>query len=180
METIATSTFAARTEGRRSARRENGAAVVEFALVSSLLFTVVIGILQYGLYFNDALGTRNGVREAARQAIVQNFSGDNAAGAACTGDDMAKLTCLTKGQIDPLTGPVYVKVIAPATWDRSNGLTVCAMVDSDGAVGLLPMPNGGWIMSKTKMSIEKADTTPSGTPAPDALPAGRSWSWCTP
>ena len=46
---------------RDPARAESGAAAVEFALVSTLLFTVMFGIMQYGLFFNDALSTRQGV-----------------------------------------------------------------------------------------------------------------------
>lgn len=164
---------------RLRGRQEDGAAVVEFALVSGLLFTVLIGMLQYGLFFNDALGTRNGVREAARQGIVRNFVGKSENGVTCTGDDMQKLKCLTRGHVDPLTGPIYVRVVKPADWKRSQPLTVCAAVKSDGAVGLLPMPNGGWIRSETRMSIEDAAAVPTGDTASgtDALPAG-DWSWC--
>ena len=152
--------------------------MVEFALVSSLLFTVLIGMLQYGLFFNDALGTRQGVREAVRQGVVKRFDGVNEHGTACTGLDLPRLACATKGQVDPLTGNIYVKVVKPATWKRSEPLVVCAMVSSDGAIGLLPMPNGGWIRSRTMMSIEKDDSTPTGATTADALPAGMNWSWC--
>ena len=162
--------------GRRTAER--GAAAVEFALVSTVLFTVLFGILQYGLYFNDALSTRNGVREAVREGVVERFEGESETGASCTGDDMSKLKCLTKGLVDPLTGPIYVKVVKPTPWERSQPLTVCAMVKSDGVVGFLPMPNSGWVASKTRMSIEQDDSTPSGAPTPDTLPAGVTWDWC--
>ena len=69
---------------------DRGAAAVEFALVSTLLFTVIFGILKYGLYFNDALSTRNGVREAVREGVVARFEGKSDTGSTCTGDDMAK------------------------------------------------------------------------------------------
>jgi TadE-like protein len=163
----------------KQALPERGAAVVEFALVSTLLFTVLMGMLQYGLYFNDALGTRNGVREAARQGIVQNFEGQDGSGTDCTGNDMQRLKCLTKGLVDPVSGTVHVKVVKPNPWQRSQPLVVCAMVKSDGVVGLLPLPNGGWISSKTQMSVENDTETPSGTPIPDPLPAGTTWDdWC--
>lgn len=35
----------------RHGRHERGASAVEFTLVSSLLFTLVFGIVQYGMYF---------------------------------------------------------------------------------------------------------------------------------
>ena len=136
------------------ARAESGAAAVEFALVSTLLFTILFGIIQYGLYFNDALSTRQGVREGARQGVVRNFV---ACGSEST--DMGKLKCDTRRQIDALTGTEYVKVIFPPVWKKTAPLIVCAMVKSDGGIGLLPMPNDGWISSSTQMSIEQ-DTTP--------------------
>ncbi len=156
----------------RGPRAESGAAVVEFALVSVLLFTIMFGILQYGLYFNDALSTRQGVREGVRQGVVRNF-------VACGGEstDMGKLKCETKRQIDAVTGTEYVKVIAPPVWKKTAPLVVCAMVKSDGAVGLLPMPNGGWITSSTQMSIEQdATPLPTGATVADTLPAGVTWS----
>ncbi len=162
--------------GRRSRRRaplrEDGAAAVEFALVTPILFLLVFGIIQYGLYFYDATGTRNGVREAARQGVVKNFP-------ACTGaaNDWAKLKCNTKSQIDAVTGDTYVKVSAPDGWAKGKRLVVCARVDSEGGMGLLPMPNDGVIRSKTQMSIE-VDGAPSGSASADTAPTGQDWSWC--
>jgi hypothetical protein len=157
-------------------RTSDGASAVEFALVSGILFLVLFGILQYGLFFNDSLNTRQGVREGARQGVVRNFV---SCGTATT--DLDKLRCTTKKEIGALTGPTYVKILTPAGgWAKAQPLTVCAMVKSDGALGLLPMPNGGWIYSKTQMSIEQADAPlPSGSASADTLPTGVSWSWCS-
>lgn len=155
----------------RATPDERGAAAVEFALVSSLLFIVLFGVIQYGLYFNDSLSARQGVREGARQGVVRNFP-------ACTGatTDMEKLKCNTKNQIDALTGTTYVKVVRPATWVRPQPLIVCAMIDSDGGVGLLPMPSDGWISAKTQMSIEQdATPLPTGVTTSDPLPAGQAY-----
>ena len=59
---------------RSSSSDQRGAAAVEFALVVPLLFLILFGTIQYGLYFFDAQGTRNGVREAARLGVVKTFS----------------------------------------------------------------------------------------------------------
>jgi Flp pilus assembly protein TadG len=154
-------------------RDSEGAAAVEFALVAPILFLVLFGILQYGLYFFDAHGTRTGVREAARLGVVKTIS-------ACGGatDDLAKLNCTTEDLIDAITGPVAVKVHAPGGWDKAKPLVVCAMVQSDGAIGLLPMPNDGLITSKTQMSIEVATPAPTALVAEDSPLAGADWSWC--
>jgi hypothetical protein len=153
----------------RARRNTKGAAAVEFALVAPLLFLVMFGVIQYGLWFNDSLNTRQGVREAARMGVVANY-GATTECASTSGMD--KLACETVRQIDALTGAEYVKVTA-ASWSKGQPLVVCAYVNTDGGVGLLPMPNDGWIFSRTEMSIEDAATTPSplsGTSSP-ALPA---------
>jgi Flp pilus assembly protein TadG len=153
------------------ARSERGAAAVEFGLVAPIVLTLLLGTIQYGLYFNDALNTRQGVREGARQGVVKIFS---ACGTAKTWDN---LKCEVESEIGSVTGPVSVKVSAPDGWAKGNRLLVCAMVESDGGVGLLPMPNSGVITSKTEMSIELG-TPPTGTAAADTPPAGEDWSWC--
>lgn len=152
---------------------EDGAAAVEFAFVSMVFFLLLFGMIQYGLWFNDALNTRHGVRQASREAVVENFP---ACGEQAT--NSARLICETKQQIGALTGPVYVKVAAPHGWATGNPLTVCAMVRSDGGVGLLPMPNGGWITSQTQMSIEQQAMTAAWTDQAETLPSGADWTWC--
>lgn len=51
-------------------RRQRGAALVEFALISPLLFLVLFAIVEFGWTFNQILDTRHGAREAARLAAV--------------------------------------------------------------------------------------------------------------
>ena len=52
------------------ARRDDGAAAVEFALVVPLLLLLVFGIINFGALFSTQLSINNGVRQAARQAVV--------------------------------------------------------------------------------------------------------------
>ena len=86
---------------------------------------------------------------------------------------MGRLRCQAQAQINALTGTEYVKVVSPMTWAKTQPLVVCALVKSNGAVGLLPMPNHGWISSTTQMSIEQdATPLPTGASTQDALPAG--------
>ena len=154
-------------------RSQRGAAAVEFALVAPLLFLILFGTIQYGLYFFDAQGTRNGVREAARLGVVKTFSACDSESA-----DLAKLRCTTKELIDPLTGPIAVKIHAPQGWTKGKPLIVCAMVRSNGAVGLLPMPNDGLITSKTQMSIEQDIPAVTPTTSADAALTNANWNWC--
>jgi len=156
--------------------REEGAAAVEFGLVSIILMMVLLGILQYGIYFNDSLQTQQGVREAVRQGVVHSFT-------ACGGstNDMDALRCNTRAQMSLTSGTAYVKVVKPATYAKGQPLKVCALVSSGGGVSLLPMPNGGWIKAQTSMSIEVDAPTVTGSTGADTLPAAATinWNWCT-
>ena len=51
-------------------RRERGAVAVEFALVSPLLFALLFGLVDYGLYFADVLSVRQATTDAAREATL--------------------------------------------------------------------------------------------------------------
>jgi len=162
----------------RVRRTQSGASAVEFALVSSVLFLLLFGIIQYGLFFNDSLNTRQGVREAARQGIVQMPT--TTCGAA--GITWTKLACFTKDQIGAVTGDTHVHFLIPDSggWKKPNKLLVCATVQSDGALGILPMPNGGVITSKTAMSIEQDSAPPAGSPPNSETDfTGKNWSWCS-
>ena len=48
--------------------REDGAALVEFALIATLLFTILFGIIEFGLAFRDWLSVTSSTREGARVA----------------------------------------------------------------------------------------------------------------
>jgi Flp pilus assembly protein TadG len=158
---------------RRERSSQRGASAVELGLVSLVLFPLLAGILEYGLWFNDSLSVRQGVREAARAGVVQNFDYTG-----CTGDDMAKLACKAKKEIGAITGDTYVKIMTPEGWTQAEPLVVCAMVKFS-MLGLVPLPNDRLITSRTEMSIEVTDALPSTLSYTDPAPAGGSWSWCT-
>ena len=96
---------------------------------------------------------------------------------------MDRLKCTTKAEVDAIGGTVYVKVDRPNSWAKAEPLTICATMKSDGVVGLVPMPNGGWLRTKTTMSIEVAEleatgAAPTGSDTQDNLPASQNWNWC--
>ena len=49
----------------RRGRDDRGAAAVEFALVVPVLLMVMLGILDYGMWFSDSLNLRQGARTPA-------------------------------------------------------------------------------------------------------------------
>ena len=156
-----------------------GAAAVEFALVSTLLFPLMLGIIDYGLWFNNSLNARQGVREAARLGVVQTI-------ACTTGDnDLKKLACTTRQQVGAVAGTTYAMVKVPTGWKKGKPLVVCAMVKVNGTTGLTPLPNDRIIRSKTQMSIEVETPVPTGATATgassyaDTPPSGQTWTWCS-
>jgi Flp pilus assembly protein TadG len=151
---------------------------VELALLSVVLFPLLFGVLQYGLYFNDYLQVRSGVRQGARTAVVLGFSQPGCT----TGTDDAKIVCYTKKATAPSSGPVAVYVKAPSGWGTGKALLVCATVKTVNMVGF-SMPNNGYAKAITQMSIEQETPLPTGTftavGAGDVDPTGAAWAWCT-
>ena len=163
---------------RPRARSDRGAAAVEFALVSGVFFLVLFGIIQYGLYFNDSINARQGVREAARQGVVENFSFRTG----CTsGAPSAQLRCSAAKEIGSITGTPYVKVMSSSTpWKQGDSLIVCAMVKANAGLDVVPLPDHGWVRTRTQMVIEQQTSAPSWTDTTDDVSGtGQDWSWCT-
>jgi Flp pilus assembly protein TadG len=153
---------------------DKGAAAVEFALVVPILIVLLCGIIDYGLYFANALGVRSGVSEATRQLIVSNFSSD-CDGFAASGSGAA-VTAKIKDCVGPVAGTVDVKV-KYNQWQPGNNITVCAVVDVQGVTGLTPMPNDGLVSALVVMPIQQPTAPTSSPPNPD----NPSWfgEWCT-
>jgi Flp pilus assembly protein TadG len=99
-------------DGRARARGERGAALVEFAFVMVLLFTLIFGIISFGLILSfdqdmtraAAEGARAGAvafpatnaeadAEAALDEAIQDFGGPNWDGTGCEVGARAGLTC---------------------------------------------------------------------------------------
>lgn len=55
---------------RRARQGDDGAAAVEFALISVVFFPLMFGMIQYGYYFFQSQGASSTVREASRLAAV--------------------------------------------------------------------------------------------------------------
>ena len=133
-------------------------------------------MIQYGLWFNDSLNGRQGVRQTARDGVVHNFPTSCGAFTA----ELDKLRCAAKTNIGALTGTAYVKIYTPTSWTKGQPLTVCTMIPSGASnFGIFPLPNGGLIKSKTQMSIEVATPVVAVLSSADgSLPAGTDWTWC--
>src|SRR5688572_20767702 len=76
--------------GRRA--EESGAAAVEFARIAMLVFTLLFGIFQFGLWFWSWQTGSHAVREAARFAAVEPCDGAGIEGKALAALDGAPVT----------------------------------------------------------------------------------------
>ena len=148
--------------------------------MSLILFPVLFAIVDYGLWFNDSLNTRHGVREGARRAVVQNVALPSGSPCAPT-TDAERMACIAQQLISPAAGTAYVRVVVPSGWARGNPLLVCGMTKVDGVTGVTPLPSSGLVRSMTQMSIE-AETSPinGGNPVTvtTGTPSGGDWTWC--
>jgi Flp pilus assembly protein TadG len=90
-------------------RREDGQAIVEFALVLPLLMAILLGIVQFGIVFNNYETLTDATRVGARKAAVTRFIGDNGASAiaavknAATGLDLSSPGAVTVTSCPPDT-----------------------------------------------------------------------------
>jgi Flp pilus assembly protein TadG len=81
----------------RALRSEQGQTAVEFALIAPLLIVLLLGVVQFGIAFNNYLTITDAARAGARKAIVLRFNGgsvkdvEDAIRAAAPGLDTAKL-----------------------------------------------------------------------------------------
>lgn len=139
----------------RVGRGDDGAAAVEFALISLPLMLLLFGTIQYGLYFFQATAAEHGLREGARLASVGQLD--------CV--ELAK-------EIEVRAGPprgADPNPPRPAYVDRST-VTVSYTDGDDGggfsrgdtltvtgswtpiAIGFFPLPGGGGPVAETAVT----------------------------
>ena len=177
----------ARLRRRRSRRPDTGASAVEFALLAPVLFLILFGIIDYGIWFADAISMRQAVRDAARQGSVENFG--TSCSATGTGADLHKLACSVASGAAPISGTVAVRAViatdpqasSGAAWKAGYTLRVCALSQHTPLLPLVPFPAGGISETRVDIPIEQASSAGAGsrTGYPgDPLPSGANWSWC--
>lgn len=168
-------------EGRHSRRlragEERGATLVEFAIVLPVLMTLIFGIIEFGIVYNDYIGLRQGARDAARQAVVADFGALSCSpvGYSDSGDSR-NLMCLTKDRSEQ--DDVRVKVIVPSPYVVGSTLTVCTQRGLQSYTGLFSgILNDIEIKTEVKMRVEQLAGT-TFVSAAEAAPTGGDWTWC--
>jgi Flp pilus assembly protein TadG len=81
-------------------RSEEGQGIVEFAFVLPMLLALILGIVQFGIAFNNYLTLNDATRVGARKAAVSRFLGDNGAAARAAVIAAAANLNLTPAQVD--------------------------------------------------------------------------------
>jgi Flp pilus assembly protein TadG len=101
-------------------RNERGQAMVEFALVLPILMALLLGIIQFGIVFNNYITLTDATRAGARQAAVSRFVGDSGASAKAAVENSAQ--GLDQKQLAPT-----ISVTASPDWNTpGNDVTVTA------------------------------------------------------
>jgi Flp pilus assembly protein TadG len=179
----------ARLRRRRSLRPDTGASAVEFALLAPVLFLVLFGIIDYGIWFADSISARQAVRDGARRGVVEVF-GSCTPSATGSDGDLHNLACTINAGMEPISGKTYVKVSiakspsdasGSAPWtDPQSTLRVCAMTKHTNLLPLVPFPSDGISRTRVDMPIEQAVGAGAAarTGYADAAPAGSDWTWC--
>lgn len=98
------STLLSRLRSSGSQRRRPGQAVIEMALVMTVLLTLTFGMVDFGLFLNGYIRATNCVREVAREAAIRH---DDALDA-CDNDQLSPLFETVTG---PLTDPTNYKCV---------------------------------------------------------------------
>jgi hypothetical protein len=138
---------------------ESGAVVVEFALLVPLLLLLVLGTIQYGMYFYSRQAGSDIARDAARRAAVsdplscEDFRADVQEGI----DGLAG-----SGDTDFITR-TYVRQPVGRTGDLLPGdeVTISVQFDSfDMNLPMVPLADNGTILATVKMRLEYVPDQP--------------------
>jgi hypothetical protein len=182
---------------RESVRRsERGASAVEFALVAPLLFGLLFGIVDYGLYFADVVTVQQGLGDAARSATLapSSPSGPQWGGSTCQltrdstatgGDQLERLACSVLDGVEPVGGQLYVRAkLVDAngqqtpTWTQGSRLRLCSVTDHPPVLPMVPLPAGGRIETRVDMPVQAVAAPVQMASVQTQLPPGGDWSWC--
>ena len=130
----------------RRARDADGAAAVEFALISIPFIVLVFGMIQYGWYFYVSQSTGGAASNVVRRLQV---------GDCWTGTDAEKLAQKQAPMVNDLA-------IDPTSMPATTGTEITVTLTADGRIlGLIPMPNDGEVTKTVHALLE--DTNPSGS-----------------
>lgn len=168
---------------RRRRGGEEGAALVEFALIMPVLFLILFGVIEFAIAFNDYQSIRQGARDGARQAVVKDYGIDDSCGldgaAAAAPTNAKRIICTTKdrtGLGDDVRVGLRVTENAPSGF-KNDTVKVCTVRLVDPVTGLLdPFLEDRPLRTEVEMRVER-DLDLIGGDYFETDPSG-DWSWC--
>jgi Flp pilus assembly protein TadG len=95
-------------------RKEDGQGMVEFAMVLPILLAVMLGIVQFGIIFNNYETLTDASRVAARKAATARWSGDVGAAARQAAKN-------SSGNLDQSKLGIDIEACPPGTYPCPNG-----------------------------------------------------------
>jgi Flp pilus assembly protein TadG len=127
--------------------REDGQAMVEFAIIVPLLLMLVLGIIQFGILFNHYLTLTDAVRVGARQAAVSRTLA-NPAGSA---ED--RVRSAASGSLSDATDTTVLVVTVTSTFAQGSDVTVKATYPY--SINIFGVPvKAGSLTSETTERVE--------------------------
>jgi Flp pilus assembly protein TadG len=145
--------------------REGGAALVEFALVVTLFLMMIFGVIEFGIDYSNYIAVRNGEREGARLAVVNDINNAPScqvdgstytppATPATTTDAAKALICKTKSRIGLDASKVKVEIVAGA--NPGDSVEICASYPVSTITGLVaPFVSGKQLVARVTMRLEQ-------------------------
>jgi Flp pilus assembly protein TadG len=140
---------------RRRRPEESGAIVVEFALLVPLLLLLVLGTIQYGMYFYARQAGSDIARDAARRAAVSDpISCEDFRAVVEAGIDGVA----GSGDTDFITR-TYVQQSGTGDLVTGDEVTISVQFDSfDMNLPMVPLADNGTILATVKMRLEYLPT----------------------
>jgi Flp pilus assembly protein TadG len=168
----------------RVKRNEEGASLVEFALLLPVLVLILFGIVDFGSLYNSYQSVRQGARDGMRQAVVAMPTNQTctvqSGGTQITGDAQ-QLVCYVKARVG-LGDNTRVRIIwngpqTSAATDKTNfpagnPVMVCVQYPAQSLSGILaPFLNGKVLNTQAETLIEQDNNTLPLTTAAGVYPA---------
>jgi Flp pilus assembly protein TadG len=166
----------------RAEHGDRGASLVEFAIVLPVLALLLFGVIEFGLTLNDYQSVRQGAREGARNAVVEDFGAVTSCGldggAATAPDNAKRVICMTKASVGLSDVRVRIDFTDTNPGFVNDKLQVCVTRQVDSITGLFqPFLSGVNLRTQIEMRAEKDLRLPNGVTS-EIDPSGDNWNWC--
>jgi Flp pilus assembly protein TadG len=134
----------------RVKRTERGAMAVEFALVFPIVFAVMFGIIQYGIYFWGRSTVAASARESARQLAVG------------TDWTCSRTEALAKANRAGSGAAATLRYVNDTNTPKIGDLVEVTVTAKSLAPSLLPLPDSGAITEVAPARVANIPTSPLG------------------